>query len=343
MLLSKNVKLTIITEKIGTVSSENITLVEIPKIIFPVLISFQRLLAYLIATLKNKKKFDIVFTRIFRIHFLISAIIAKKFFKKKLVVWIPGSFMTKQRKIMFHRNIIKTALSVADIICAPSEQVVIDIEKNLGQIDRSKVKIFDESPNISIFKPIVKTSLNNNICSISRIVPLKAIEKIIYSLPLVIKEIPDVKFIHVGPIQDKKYFESLKDLITSLRCEKSIEFWGPIAHDKLVNVYNSSKIFVLMTKSEGQSLVTKEAMSCGKPVIVTPVGAIPDYVKDGINGFILNNYDSKKLAEIIIRLLKDEKLREKIGAAARESMEDESSKNSFARELTNIFNELSTN
>jgi len=86
-----------------------------------------------------------------------------------------------------------------------------------------------------------------------------------------------------------------------------------------------------------------EAMSCGKPVIVTPVGAIPDYVKDGINGFILNNYDSKKLAEIIIRLLKDEKLREKIGAAARESMEDGSSKNSFTRELTNIFNELSTN
>ena len=177
MLLSKNVKLTIITQKIGTVSSENITLVEIPKIIFPVLISFQGLLAYLIATLRNKKKFDIVFTRIFRIHFLISAIIAKKFFKKKMVVWIPGSFMTKQRKIMFHRNIIKTALSVADIICAASEQVIIDIEKNLGQIDRSKVKIFGLDPNISIFKPIVKTSLNNNICSISRIVPLKAIEK----------------------------------------------------------------------------------------------------------------------------------------------------------------------
>lgn len=144
-------------------------------------------------------------------------------------------------------------------------------------------------------------------------------------------------------LHKQKYFKSLKDLITSLRCEKSIEFWGPIAHDKLVNVYNSSKIFVLMTKSEGPSQVTMEAMSCGKPVIVTPVGAIPDYVKDGINGFILNNYDSKKLAEIIIRLLKDEKLREKIGAAARESMEDGSSKNSFTRELTNIFNELSTN
>jgi len=87
MLLSKNVKLTIITQKIGTVSSENITFAEIPKIIFPVLISFQKLLAYLIATLKNKKKFDIVFTRIFRIDFLISAIIAKKFFKKK---WLCG-------------------------------------------------------------------------------------------------------------------------------------------------------------------------------------------------------------------------------------------------------------
>jgi len=202
--------------------------------------------------------------------------------------------------------------------------------------------MINEPPNSSIFKPITKTPINNNILSVCRIIPLKGIEKIINSLPLVVKEIPDTKFIHVGAIKDKKYFESLKNLITSLGCEKSIEFHGPIPYDKLVREYNSSKIFILTSKTEGQSLVTKEAMSCGKPVIVTPVGAITNYVKDGENGFLLKKDDPKELAEIIIRLLKDDKLREKIGMSGRKTVEELFEKDTFVNGLTNIFNQLLT-
>jgi len=304
--LSKNVKLTIITQKIRTISHENLTLVEIPKIFLPVLISTQRILAYLIATLQNRKNYDIVFTLTFRNHFLIPGIIAKIFLKKKLVMFIPGSLEFIFRKKSFQRKIVTTALGIADTLITPSERIINELEKNVGQIDRSKVRILNKPTNISFFKPSEKITTNNNILSVCRMIPSKGIEKIINSLPLVLQEIPDVKFIHVGPIQDKKYWESLKDLVTSLGCEKSVEFQGPIPFEKLPYVYNSSKIFILTSKSEGEPNVTKEAMSCGKPVILTPVGSIPDYVNDGINGFLIKNDDEpKELAEIIIRLLKE--------------------------------------
>lgn len=341
--ISRKVNVTVIAQKIDYEPNQNLDLVKVSKKSIPIFQSLYDILTYSLATIKHRSKYDIVFVRYFAMHFLVASLIAKIFLKKKLVIWIAGSVKTQERKNVFLRQIIKSALEASDIMCAASENVVVDVEKNLGKIERSKLKIISEPINISIFKPHNNTITDNKILSVCRIVPLKGIEKIIKSLPFVLEEIPDVKFIHVGAIIDKKYSQSLMDLATNLGCEKSVEFQGPVAHDNLVNVYNSSKIFILTSKTEGQSLATQEALACGKPVIVTPVGAIPDYVKDGVNGFHLKSEDPKELAKIIVKLLKDDELREKIGRAARKSIEDRSLEETFVNELTSTFNKLLTN
>ncbi|MBI4148809.1 glycosyltransferase [Candidatus Woesearchaeota archaeon] len=90
--------------------------------------------------------------------------------------------------------------------------------------------------------------------------------------------------------------------------------------DNVLPYYHAMDVFVLPSLTETSSLVTMEAMACGLPVVVTPVGSIREYVKDAENGFIFPRKDSKALAERLTILLKDKKLRHAIGLAARKTI-----------------------
>jgi UDP-glucose:(heptosyl)LPS alpha-1,3-glucosyltransferase len=86
--------------------------------------------------------------------------------------------------------------------------------------------------------------------------------------------------------------------------------------------YRASDIFVLPSLYEGFGLVTLEAMATGLPVIATAVGGAPDIITDGMNGFLVPLPPSPQaISEIISTLCNDEKMRKRIGAAARKRAE----------------------
>ena len=80
-------------------------------------------------------------------------------------------------------------------------------------------------------------------------------------------------------------------------------------------VYRSSDVFVFPSLEEGGPLVTYEAMACGLPVIVSPMGAGP--ARDGIDGFIIDPHDTEAWAAAIRRLAEDPVLKKSMGEAAR--------------------------
>ncbi len=87
--LARRVKLTVITEEIGSSHSENIKMVKVPKISKPIILrTLIRILSYSYATIKHRNDYDVVYTRSLGLNFLISSIIAKKILKKKLVFLI---------------------------------------------------------------------------------------------------------------------------------------------------------------------------------------------------------------------------------------------------------------
>jgi glycosyltransferase involved in cell wall biosynthesis len=87
--------------------------------------------------------------------------------------------------------------------------------------------------------------------------------------------------------------------------------------DDVVPYLQAMDVFVLPSLTETSSLATMEAMSCALPVIVTPVGNIPDYLKHEWNGWFFARHDADDLAKKITYLLARPALRSSLGVNAR--------------------------
>jgi glycosyltransferase involved in cell wall biosynthesis len=117
-----------------------------------------------------------------------------------------------------------------------------------------------------------------------------------------------------------------KDLYEKMAQEQGdgrIHFYGELNHQELCRLYAAADFFVLPSRSEPWGFVLNEAMEFGLPLVVSEaVGAGPDLVHPGENGFVFPVGDSKKLAEILEMLIKDEPLRKRMGQASRRIIQD---------------------
>lgn len=97
---------------------------------------------------------------------------------------------------------------------------------------------------------------------------------------------------------------------------KDIEYHQNISEKDLPDLYRSCDIFLWPTQREGFGLPPMEAMACGLPVVGTDAGAIPDYMIDGLTGYMVPIKQPKLLAEKLIDLVRNPGKREKMGKAA---------------------------
>lgn len=132
----------------------------------------------------------------------------------------------------------------------------------------------------------------------------KGVMDMIKSIPLV-KTDCEYLIVGGGPLIGKVKSEAK-------RIEKSIEIAGIVSDDKLTECYNEMKLNVLPTSAEGIPSTIIESMACGTPVLVTPVGGIPDIIVDGETGFLLYSKDAQYIAERISQLSNNFKLLETV-------------------------------
>ena len=102
-------------------------------------------------------------------------------------------------------------------------------------------------------------------------------------------------------------------------------------------LFEKASIVVLPYIDASQSGVVPLAYSFQKPVVVTDVGSLPEVVDNGKTGYVVPPKDSKKLAEAIIDLLKDEAKRHEMGKNAFQKAHEELSWNSIAPQTVAIY------
>jgi glycosyltransferase involved in cell wall biosynthesis len=118
-----------------------------------------------------------------------------------------------------------------------------------------------------------------------------------------------------------------------------VEFHEHPDVDTLRALYNSLDVFILPSHpEEGFANPPMEAMACGVPCVLTNVGGVPDYTIHGKTAVVVNPNDSRALAESLIHLLADDKLRHTIAQAGYEHIRNFSWEKSAAT-LENILKE----
>jgi glycosyltransferase involved in cell wall biosynthesis len=185
---------------------------------------------------------------------------------------------------------------------------------------------------------------NLNIICIAQIYPLKGIEYLLKAMAKVCLKITKVVLYLVGDHaleEYKGYKEKLISIIKSAGLDAVVVFTGWRAD--ALEILSIMDIFVLPSLSEGVPKSVIEAMALGKPVVTTRVGGIPELVRHGETGFIVEPRDSNGLAHAILKLANDRELRTTFGEKARSIAFREYSIKKNITGLEKIYTELARN
>jgi len=119
------------------------------------------------------------------------------------------------------------------------------------------------------------------------------------------------------PADAGTYLAHLKQRL-SAEARGKVVFLGFVPRPTLVDHYYDADLFAFAPIwNEGFGIPPVEAMAAGVPVVATRTGAIPEIVKDQQTGFLVTKNNPRALADNILKLLRDDDLREKMGRAAR--------------------------
>jgi glycosyltransferase involved in cell wall biosynthesis len=147
--------------------------------------------------------------------------------------------------------------------------------------------------------------------NIGALVPQKGQRHLVEAAAAVVKQVPDVRFVIIG---DGELREPLEEQIRHKHLERHVFLAG--FRPDVLELLKDVDVFALSSLQEGMCISLVDAMAASKPAVASAVGGVPEVLADGVTGFMVAPRDEEALADRIVRLLKDEPLRQKMGAAA---------------------------
>jgi len=127
---------------------------------------------------------------------------------------------------------------------------------------------------------------------------------------LVVKQIPDARFIILG---EGELREHLEHLVKEHTLEKHVLLPG--FRTDVLGCIKGFDLFVMSSVTEGLGTSLLDAMACERPIVATRAGGIPEIVEDEVTGLLVPPRDSRALAGAIVRALNDAAMRARMAAA----------------------------
>jgi glycosyltransferase involved in cell wall biosynthesis len=143
------------------------------------------------------------------------------------------------------------------------------------------------------------------------------------------------RFVIAGPKTDS--YEEINQRVKSSGLSNCILMPGPLVGAEKRDAYSNADIYLLQSFAEGMPIGLLEAMSFGLACISTPVGGIPDVIRDRQNGLLIEPGNSKALADALHLLADDSDLRNVLGKQARKTIEEKYNWESRASELSELY------
>ena len=155
-----------------------------------------------------------------------------------------------------------------------------------------------------------KKSLHPLIVYIGRLKGYKSIDVLIYAIREIVKKVPGVELVIAGSGPKQKTWEKLTK---KLKLDQKVKFYGYVTEREKIKIFQKAWVFVNPSFVEGWGVTSIEASACGTPVVASNVPGLRDSVLDGKTGFLFEYDNVERLAEKLVKILKDEALRTKLG------------------------------
>jgi glycosyltransferase involved in cell wall biosynthesis len=233
----------------------------------------------------------------------------------------PAPVLVASRRIEFHiahNSFSKWKYGRVDCFIAISEAVR---ERLIGDgIPRSKTTVVHEGVDVerivhlpaanvhaAFFLPTHAPIVGN----IGALVPQKGQQHLIDAAAIVVRAVPDVRFVICG---DGELRQPLEEHIRRKHLERHVFLAGFRAD--AIELLKGFDLFALSSLHEGMCTSLVDAMAASKAAVATSVGGVPEVMTDGETGYLVPPRDHEAMAERIIALLRDAALRARMGEAA---------------------------
>jgi phosphatidylinositol alpha-1,6-mannosyltransferase len=181
------------------------------------------------------------------------------------------------------------------------------------------------------------------VLTVARLVPQKGIANALRAFALVSADYPDASYVIAGRGSQE---EELRALVESLGLAGRVRLLGPVPYERMPLLHAAADVFLLTSRrtprwTENFPNACLEAMATGKPVIAGDVGGVPEMVRHGETGFLVDPEDPRAIAAALGRLLADPALAGAMGAAGRAYVERELTHERAAREFYQLLSSVS--
>ncbi|CAM3680824.1 glycosyltransferase family 4 protein [Marinicrinis lubricantis] len=241
----------------------------------------------------------------------------------KYMVSTHGKDMLEFKKIPVLRTLTKMILKRADGVLTNSEYT-----RNLVEeygVPRSKIHIVnpgvEEHFEIREKDPVLveRFGLKDKfvMMTLSRLVRRKGHDMVIQAMPEILKQIPEAVYLIVGDGPEK---ERLQQLAQSCGVQNAVIFAGRASDgEEIHKFYNTCDLFIMASRHlkvkgdvEGFGIVFLEASCCGKPVVAGNSGGIAEAVLHNETGLLIDPNSVEDISSSVIKLYKDDELRERL-------------------------------
>jgi len=249
------------------------------------------------------------------------------------------------------RRTARALLGAAAVLVANSEWTRGLAEVLLQELeldaDDGKVRMVPLGTDPAFFRPGMPTDAVREryglhggrwLLSVSHLAPHKGIDTVMHALALLDGKEADVRYAVAGEGEGRRDLEHLAE---KLGLRDRVRLLGGVPDADLPALYNLADVYVGASRRtplsvEGFGIALAEAASAARPVVAGRSGGIPEAVKDGETGLLVDPERPEAVADAVRRLLRDPKLARRLGAAGRREIERYYNWDRVARDVAGI-------
>ena len=194
------------------------------------------------------------------------------------------------------------------------------VQQELAQIGGFRGNLYAiENPVDDLFFAASGSEQESTILYAGRVLPRKGLLYLLRALALVHKTVPHLELRVAGETDtDPAYVRACRQFIAEHGLEKAVTFLGALTMKEMAVEYSRCALLALPSGQETAPVVVAEAMAVGRPVVATRRCGMPYMVEHEGSGLLVDYDDGPGLADALLRVLRDDRLRVRMGRRGRE-------------------------